>query len=336
MPAPLGDPCASEPRCSRVPRRASEGPYRRRPPLKPRAPPRTMRRQALTADERRVWVATSAPSVSAYDVPGWTSEQPPGQSAFRRAAPRSAARRNQRRVEARQRASTERARPAQPTARRAACASPFKIAGCDQQPKRRAACPSPPPGHRPASLGRSAYGASPSLRLRQSMDFAGAGDDAPAASAPAVTIPSAPGALSGPTWAGRSSAARPHTCAWVLYASWGPRHAPECRQPRRPRPSGPWRVEPRPPCGRDNPAPSPAPTPAPAPAALVSLRVLPNKRHILTQDSRKHVALWDVLRGSVVEQLGVRGPGRRAPPDAVEVAQLMAPAAGALSVCARS
>lgn len=39
------------------------------PPLHP---------QALTADGGRLWVSTSSPAVSAYDLPAWPSEQPEG------------------------------------------------------------------------------------------------------------------------------------------------------------------------------------------------------------------------------------------------------------------
>lgn len=43
-------------------------------------------------------------------------------------------------------------------------------------------------------------------------------------------------------------------------------------------------------------------------AGLVALRVLCDKRHILTQDSNGQVQLWDVLAGQPIQQLGqVRG-----------------------------
>jgi hypothetical protein len=42
-------------------------------------------------------------------------------------------------------------------------------------------------------------------------------------------------------------------------------------------------------------------------AGLVALRVLSDKRHILTKDSNGHVQLWDVLAGQPIQQLGQVG-----------------------------
>lgn len=41
----------------------------------------------------------------------------------------------------------------------------------------------------------------------------------------------------------------------------------------------------------------------PGAPALTALRVLPDRRHVLTRDSGGRVALWDVLRGAPVEAL---------------------------------
>ena len=45
----------------------------------------------------------------------------------------------------------------------------------------------------------------------------------------------------------------------------------------------------------------------PAPSGLVSIRVLLDKRHVLTKDSEGIVQLWDVLAGAPIQQLGQVG-----------------------------
>lgn len=44
---------------------------------------------------------------------------------------------------------------------------------------------------------------------------------------------------------------------------------------------------------------------------LVALRVLTDKRHILTKDSEGNVQLWDVLSGAPIQQLGQVGPSQQ-------------------------
>ena len=68
-------------------------------------------------------------------------------------------------------------------------------------------------------------------------------------------------------------------------------------------------------CQATDIAPANIPRDAPQPTALVAYRILPDKRHVLTQDSRCCVARWDVLSGCIVESYGVRRVGWGGRPD---------------------